>query len=174
VDGEAHGALPACPEVGCKGRLRIENGQVVCPGAFSEEVGAFVRCYFKADPSTLSRTPWRSSAKTEAERQAEEAFKPSVVDAGAADLFAGLDMDSMQGKKAAAERLMETARAKGVNVPAAEQEAKVRFGALVMNNAGASANELLALSEQMFGTKAATEAKSEGSKAGTVCPDNEG
>jgi hypothetical protein len=66
VDGEAHGALPPCPESGCKGKLRCEDGKkVTCSGAFSEEAGGFVRCYFYAPAESLARLPWRSAAMTE-------------------------------------------------------------------------------------------------------------
>lgn len=174
MDGEAHGALPSCPEVGCKGRLRIDNGKVLCPGAYNDEIGGFVRCYFKAAPSTVTRTPWRTAAQSEGELAAESAFTPTVTDSTSANLFDGIDMTCMVGKKAAADILLRTAREKGVDVPAAEQEAKVRFGALVMTNLDKSANELLALAEQIFGTKTAAAAKSEGSKTGTVCADNAG
>ena len=174
MDGEAHGALPSCPEVGCKGRLRIEGGKVVCPGAYNDEIGGFVRCYFKVDPSTVSRTAWRTAARSESELAEESAFKATVTDSTSANLFEGLDMSSMAGKKSAADILLRAAEERGVDVPAAEQEAKVRFGALVMTNLDKSANEMLALAEQMFGTKSAAAAKAEGSKTGTVCADNAG
>lgn len=145
---------------------------MVCPGAYSEDVGGFMRCYFKADPKILTRVPWRLTAKSEAELAVESSFQPTIVESGAADIFEGLDLSSMPGKKAAAERLLNIAREKGVNVPEVEQEAKVRFGSLIMNNPDKSSNDLLSLAEQMFGTKVATTAKSETSKAGTVCADN--
>lgn len=174
VDGEAHGALPGCPEVGCKGRLRINDGKVVCAGAYSDEIGGFMRCYFKADPSAVQRALWRSASKSEAELAAESEFRPTIASHGAADLFEGLDMLSMSGKKIAAERLLSTARVNGINVPAVEQEAKIRFGSLIMTNPDKSANELLVMAEQTFGTQIETASKSEGSKAGTVCVANSG
>ena len=89
-------------------------------------------------------------------------------------LFDGLDMSTIQGKRAASERLINAAKEKGINIPNSEQEAKVRFGSIIVNNVGKSPDELLLLAEQMFGTAAAMAVKSEGSKAGTVCPENSG
>lgn len=104
----------------------------------------------------------------------EQEFKSSIVDDKSTDLFEGLDLSSMPGKKLAAERLLEAATQRGVNVPASEQEAKVRFGSIVMNNSSKTSNEMLALAEEMFGTRVSSAKKAEGSKAGTVCPENEG
>ena len=129
--------------------MRVEAGQIVCPGAYNDDIGSFVRCYFKATPTSLERLPWRTSPKSTAEREAETTFKATVVDDSSNDLFSGLDMDSLPGKKMAAERLLNTAKERGINVPDTEQEAKVRFGSLVMSNPGGTANELLALAEQV-------------------------
>jgi hypothetical protein len=72
VDGEVHGALPHCPEPGCKGRLRIEGSQVHCGGAFDDEIGTFVRCYFKVAASAVTREQWRTGPKSEGEVAASD------------------------------------------------------------------------------------------------------
>ena len=89
-------------------------------------------------------------------------------------LFQDLDLSTTSGRRTAAERLLKAAVEKGVNVPSNEQEAKVRFGSIVVNNSTASPNEMLSIAEEMFGTKASHILKSEGSKAGTVCEENAG
>jgi hypothetical protein len=65
VDGELLGALPACPEVGCKGRLRVEGDIVECGGSYNDDVGAFVKCYFRSPASAVTRIPWRTGPKSE-------------------------------------------------------------------------------------------------------------
>jgi hypothetical protein len=67
IDGEAHGAIPACPEVGCKGKLRLDAGKVACGGAYSDEMATFVRCYYSAQASAITRLPWREAKPTEGE-----------------------------------------------------------------------------------------------------------
>jgi hypothetical protein len=109
------------------------------------------------------------------ERQASLQFQSNVATSAEDDnLFADLDLASPLGKKQAAERLLALARERGINVPAAEQEAKVRVGSVVVNNPDASPSALLRLLEQTFGTKASATAKSEGSKMGTARPENAG
>ena len=65
VDGEANGAIPGCPEPGCKGKLRLDNGTVACGGAYNEDLGTFVRCYYTAKASSITRLPWRETKLTE-------------------------------------------------------------------------------------------------------------
>ncbi len=102
-------------------------------------------------------------------------FKSAVKDTSSvSDLFSDLDMSTVEGKRTAATRLVDVSKLKGINVPAADQEARVRYGSIIVNNAGKTPDELLVIAEQMFGTVAGTVAKSEGSKAGTLCPENAG
>ncbi len=68
IDGEINGAIPSCPEQGCTGKLKLENGKVTCGGGFNEEMGTFIRCYFSANASSISRLPWRNGPKTEGKR----------------------------------------------------------------------------------------------------------
>ena len=75
VDGEVNGALPHCPEPGCKGRLRLDGDDVCCGGAFDDEVGSFLRCYFRVNKSTIERNPWRTEPKTEGEWSLSEAIQ---------------------------------------------------------------------------------------------------
>lgn len=98
------------------------------------------------------------------------------MEASSADdgLFDGLDLAAPLGKKQAAERLLALAKERGINLPAAEQEAKVRVGSVVVNNPDTAPSALLRLLEQTFGTKASAAAKSEGSKMGTARPENAG
>lgn len=174
VDGELHGALPHCPEQGCKGKLKLENNKVVCGGAYNEDVGAFVRCFFKADPHQVKRHPWRFGPKTEEEIAAETQFVPTIDTSTSGNLFDSLDISTTEGKREAVSRLIEAAKSNGINLPEVEQEAKVKIGTLLMTNAGKSPNEILNAAEKMFGTKQQSIVSSQGSKAGTVCPDNEG
>jgi hypothetical protein len=109
------------------------------------------------------------------ERKASLQFQSNVATSTEDDaLFADLDLASPLGKKQAAERLLALAKERGVNVPAADQEAKVRVGSVVVNNPETSPSGLLRLLEQTFGTKASAAAKSEGSKMGTARPENAG
>ena len=36
-----------------------------CGGAYNEELGSFVRCYYSADASSITRLPWRETKPTE-------------------------------------------------------------------------------------------------------------
>ncbi len=109
------------------------------------------------------------------EIKSEATFKSSVsLSDSESKLFDALDLGTVQGRRAAAERLLQAAVEKGINVPSNEQEAKVRFGSIVVNNSASSPNEMLAIAEEMFGTKASLILKSEGSKTGTVCEENAG
>ncbi len=175
MDGELHGALPPCSEIGCKGRLKLENGAVVCGGSFNDDVKAFVKCYFRSPAAAVSRLQWRIGPKSEDELRLENSFKSSVAaDPSDSNLFADLDLNTMAGKKAAAEKLIQAAAAKGINVPSDDREAKVRFGSIIINNPGKPPGELLLLAEEMFGSKVATKAKQENSKTGTLCEENAG
>ncbi len=189
IDGQLHGALPHCPEAGCKGKLRIEGTQVVCGGGFREDVGAFVRCYFKAPASSVQRIPWRTGPKSEGKflvsvrpwhdksteelKQSNE-FKTTIDLTESDDLLDGLDMSTIIGKREAAQLLVGRARELGINVPSNEAEAKIKFGGLLMNNQGKTSTELLALAEQMFGTQEKSKAEVRGSTIGTVRAANEG
>eukprot|EP00602_Paraphysomonas_sp_CaronLab_P012598 CAMPEP_0185039768 /NCGR_PEP_ID=MMETSP1103-20130426/37016_1 /TAXON_ID=36769 /ORGANISM="Paraphysomonas bandaiensis, Strain Caron Lab Isolate" /LENGTH=375 /DNA_ID=CAMNT_0027578805 /DNA_START=87 /DNA_END=1214 /DNA_ORIENTATION=+ len=178
VDGEINGALPPCPQPGCKGKLKLESikgeKQVSCNGAFNDELGTFVRCYFKAPANTVERLTWRDHAKTEEEIAAEASFQPTIDTTRAAGLFDDLDMHSVNGKKAAVSRFVDMARDEGLNIPEADHEARVKLGTLLMNNPAASGQELLGMAEEMFGTVKAVAARTETSKTGTKCAANEG
>lgn len=67
IDGELLGAIPSCPEPGCKGKLRLEGGKVACGGAYNEEIGSFVRCYYSAQASAITRVPWKESKPSDGE-----------------------------------------------------------------------------------------------------------
>ena len=200
MDGELRGALPPCPEPDCKGRLRLEGPvggpQVVfCGGAFDEELGTFVRCYFRVPAEAVERLPWRTGPKTEGrwmgrcmgevmwvrvlwcgnvtDELAEEAsFQVTVDTQKADDLFEGLDLGTVDGKKVAVTRFVELAREEGINVPETDSEARVKLGTLIMNNPGASGAELMAKAEETFGTRKSVVDKVQRSAVGTVVPEN--
>jgi hypothetical protein len=177
IDGELHGALPACPQPGCKGRLRLDpppsSGpqKVSCSGAFDDELGTFIRCYFRANANTITRIPWRESPKTE-EDIAEEGKFESTIDISAGDsLFDGIDLTTVEGKKECISRFLVLARSLGINVPESDAEARVKLGTLLMNNSGRNGSELLSLAEETYGTLKSTAAKLGQSAVGIV---NEG
>lgn len=174
IDGEMHGAFPSCPEPGCSGKLRLEGDMVTCSGAFSESVGAFVRCYFKAKASSVSRVPWRTAAKSESEMVSERSFVPTVDTSIAANLYDGIDLSTVPGKKEALGKLLEIAVLCGLNVPEDPQEAKVKLGTLMMNHSNLSPPEHLALAEEMLGTKQQKQEMARTSTMGTACEANAG
>jgi len=55
IDGEMHGALPACPRCHVA-RLHFFEGRYVCPGYFDSTGSVVVRCPFEAE--TVERKPW--------------------------------------------------------------------------------------------------------------------
>ena len=68
IDGESLGAIPGCPEPGCKGKLRLDaGGKVTCGGAYSDELASFVRCYYSAQASAIKRLPWREAKPSDGE-----------------------------------------------------------------------------------------------------------
>lgn len=174
IDGEINGAIPSCPEIGCKGKLRLDAGKVACGGAYSEELGTFVRCYFSAEASAITRLAWREAKPSEDETIAATAFQPTVNLDAAKDLFAGLDMATLPSKREAVARLLTVVRAEGINLTSDDNAAKIRLGTLVMANSDLSSEELLSLAEAEFGTVKTTKAKMARASTGTVCEGNEG
>lgn len=94
--------------------------------------------------------------------------------AAARDLFSGLDMDSLPGKREAVGRLLALVRSEGINVSSDDNEAKIALGTLVMSNSSLSPEELLSLAESNFGTVKSSRAKIARASTGTVCEGNEG
>lgn len=174
IDGESLGALPGCPEPGCKGKLKLENGKATCGGAFNDELGTFVRCYFSADASSIERLPWRESKPTEEEVMEDSKFEATVNLESAKNLFDGLDMSQLADKREAVNRFLKVARDEGIDVGSDDNAAKIKLGTLVMGNSGLSPEELLSLAESELGTVKKTKAKLEGASTGTVCEGNEG
>jgi hypothetical protein len=178
IDGELNGALPPCPQAGCKGRLKLDtankSGQtkVSCSGAFDDELGTFVRCYFKANADTVTRVPWRESPKSEEEIVEESKFQSTVDTSSASSLFEGIDMSTIEGKKECTSRFVELARAEGINIPDSETEARIKLGTILLNNPTLSGSELLVHAEEMFGTLKGSSDKFEQSKVGTVNEEN--
>ena len=108
------------------------------------------------------------------ETAAESSFQATVNIHKADSLFKGLDMGTVEGKKTAVSRFVELAREEGINVPEAENEARVKLGTLLMNNPAATGAELMALAEETFSTRKSTEDKVQRSAMGTVVPENAG
>jgi hypothetical protein len=178
IDGELNGALPPCPQAGCKGRLKLDTTnktgetRVSCSGAFDDELGTFVRCYFKANADTVTRVPWRESPKSEEEIVEESKFQ-SIVDTSSADsLFDGIDISTIEGKKECTNRFVELARSEGINIPDTETEARIKLGTILLNNPTLTGSELLIQAEEMFGTLKGSSDKLEQSKVGTVNEEN--
>ena len=131
VDGHHNGALPACPEVGCGGRLTplFDLGTVVCGGKFNEERGMFQKCYFKANLKDIkNRLPWRShkpsAEEAERDRTTRRGTGAGVVDVSDVEsLFAGIDVSSAEGRKSLVALLCDVGRKKAINLPASQAEA---------------------------------------------------
>lgn len=180
IDGELHGALPSCPQAGCKGRLKLDttnkSGQVKvsCSGAFDDELGTFVKCYFRANADTITRVAWRVSPKTEEEIAEESKFQTTVDTSVASSLFDGIDMSTIEGKKECTNRFLELARSEGINIPESDTEARIKLGTILLNNSSLSGSELLAKAEEVFGTLKGSSDKFEQSTTGTVNEANAG
>jgi len=173
IDGELNGALPACPQSGCKGRLKLDPSttgpqKVSCSGAFDDELGTFIRCYFRANSDTITRIPWRESPKTEDEIAEEGKFESTIDTSAGASLYDGVDLTTLEGKKECISRFLVLARSLGINIPENDAEARVKLGTLLMNNSGRDGTELLALAEETYGTLKSSAAKLEQSTIGTV------
>jgi hypothetical protein len=174
IDGELNGALPHCPQAGCKGRLKLDtankSGQikVLCSGAYDDELGTFVKCYFRANADTITRVPWRTSPKSEEEIAEESKFHTTVDTSVATSLFDGIDMTTIEGKKECTNRFLELARSEGINIPDSDTEARIKLGTILLNNSSLSGSELLAKAEEMFGTLKGSVDKLEQSSTGTV------
>lgn len=172
--------MPPCPQAGCKGRLKLDTGgksgipKVSCAGAFDDELGTFVRCYFKANADTIARVPWRESPKSEEEIAQESTFQSTVNTNAATSLLDGLDLSTTEGKKECITRFLNLARSEGINIPESDQEARIKLGTILMNNQALSGGELLAKAEEMFGTLKGSSAKLEQSTTGTVNEENAG
>jgi hypothetical protein len=101
-------------------------------------------------------------------------FQPTVNLSAAKDLFSGLDMMSMEGKRAAVTRFLAMARKEGINITDDDNAAKIEVGTLVMGNSSLGEEELLSLAEREFGTVKSTRERLAGASTGTVCEGNEG
>lgn len=174
VDGETNGALPGCPEADCKGKLRLDDGMVSCAGAYNDELGMFIRCYYNAKASSVKRVAWRETRPPEEDIVTTTTPTSTVNLDAAKDLFAGLDMSTLPGKREAVNKFLEVARAEGINLGSDDNEAKIKVGTLVMSNSTSTPEELLSIAESNFGTVKATKAKIASASTGTVCEGNEG
>mmetsp|Transcript_15082 Transcript_15082/g.24994 ORF Transcript_15082/g.24994 Transcript_15082/m.24994 type:complete len:411 (+) Transcript_15082:65-1297(+) len=174
IDGELHGAIPSCPEPGCKGKLRLDNGKVSCGGAYNEELGSFLRCYYSAQASSITRLPWKESKPTEEEVLEGTTFSASVNQDAAKDLFAGLDLTTLTDRREAVHRFLAVVRSEGINVGSDDNEAKIKIGTLMMSNNTLGPEELLCLAESKYGTVKSSKAKLKMASTGTVCEGNEG
>lgn len=177
VDGHNFGALPECPEADCGGKLKYtaDMKTVFCGGRYNEELASRVPCYYRvATDKVTNRKPWRFKPMTEDEKKEEEREKVGVDLSTSDDLFDGLDLSSMVGKRDAASRAIAQARELGINVPENEQDAKIRFGTLLMSKDNMTAKELLEAAAKQYGTKKKDAEKKATSGAGASCEANEG
>lgn len=115
-----------------------------------------------------------ASASPSEETLAATTFSATVNLEAAKDMFAGIDMSNLAGKRQAVNKFLAVARAEGINLGMDDNDAKIKIGTLVMTHADLGPVELLTLAESMYGTVKASKAKLKMSSTGTVCEGNEG
>lgn len=101
-------------------------------------------------------------------------FTASVNLEAAKDLFADLDMTTLEGKREAVHKFLAVVRSEGINVGPDDNEAKIKIGTLVMSNITLGPEQLLSLAENKYGTVKSSKAKLKMASTGTVCEGNEG
>ena len=96
-----------------------------CHGSFNEELGSRVRCYYRCSLDIIPRLPWRTEPISEEEKlaaaaEAEEASGISSTD----DLFSGIELGTVDGKRRAVALLISKAIEIGINLPESEADAR--------------------------------------------------
>lgn len=105
--------------------LNLEARRVECHGSFNEELGSRVRCYYRCSLDKIPRLPWRTEPISEEEKlaAAAEAEKASGI-SSTDDLFSGIELGTIDGKRRAVALLIAKAIEVGINLPESEADAR--------------------------------------------------